>query len=192
MSGSCLHWEPWRIYLLCDECTMCAVVHKKSTGVFEKICFDMVEVCTTMNLGWDVDPKVDCVLPLVARCLITSVSLGNTRAQADMRCDYAMSAYPLTSLPGSVDRPKSRLGVGLTREREREQKSERESSTIPRSSSHLDLSSIDIRLTIMSTFGHLYRVHTYGESHCRSVGAIIDGVPPVSSHLIASRFPEER
>lgn len=31
----------------------------------------------------------------------------------------------------------------------------------------------------MSTFGKLYRVTTYGESHCKSVGAIIDGVPPV-------------
>ncbi|WOO78915.1 Chorismate synthase [Vanrija pseudolonga] len=30
----------------------------------------------------------------------------------------------------------------------------------------------------MSTFGKLYRVTTYGESHCKSVGAIIDGVPP--------------
>ncbi|GHJ85584.1 hypothetical protein NliqN6_1986 [Naganishia liquefaciens] len=30
----------------------------------------------------------------------------------------------------------------------------------------------------MSTFGHAYRVHTYGESHCKSVGAIIDGCPP--------------
>lgn len=31
----------------------------------------------------------------------------------------------------------------------------------------------------MSTFGSLYRVTTYGESHCASVGCIIDGVPPV-------------
>jgi len=30
----------------------------------------------------------------------------------------------------------------------------------------------------MSTFGEYFRVHTYGESHCRSVGCIIDGVPP--------------
>ncbi|KAK4684828.1 chorismate synthase, partial [Tremellales sp. Uapishka_1] len=30
----------------------------------------------------------------------------------------------------------------------------------------------------MSTFGTAYRVHTYGESHCKSVGCIIDGVPP--------------
>ncbi|KAK0506426.1 chorismate synthase [Armillaria luteobubalina] len=30
----------------------------------------------------------------------------------------------------------------------------------------------------MSTFGHLFRVTTYGESHCASVGAIIDGCPP--------------
>ncbi|KAI9476339.1 MAG: chorismate synthase [Benjaminiella poitrasii] len=30
----------------------------------------------------------------------------------------------------------------------------------------------------MSTFGKLFRVTTYGESHCKSVGAIIDGVPP--------------
>ncbi|KAG8830518.1 hypothetical protein FRC20_008334, partial [Serendipita sp. 405] len=30
----------------------------------------------------------------------------------------------------------------------------------------------------MSTFGRLFRVTTYGESHCASVGAIIDGCPP--------------
>lgn len=30
----------------------------------------------------------------------------------------------------------------------------------------------------MSTFGKLFRVTTYGESHCQSVGCIVDGVPP--------------
>ncbi|KAJ2448967.1 bifunctional chorismate synthase/riboflavin reductase [NAD(P)H] aro2, partial [Coemansia sp. RSA 2336] len=30
----------------------------------------------------------------------------------------------------------------------------------------------------MSTFGKEYRVTTYGESHCKSVGCIVDGVPP--------------
>ncbi|KAF8555904.1 chorismate synthase [Imleria badia] len=30
----------------------------------------------------------------------------------------------------------------------------------------------------MSTFGSIFRVTTYGESHCASVGAIIDGCPP--------------
>ncbi|EGN94104.1 hypothetical protein SERLA73DRAFT_188688 [Serpula lacrymans var. lacrymans S7.3] len=30
----------------------------------------------------------------------------------------------------------------------------------------------------MSTYGSLFRVTTYGESHCASVGAIIDGCPP--------------
>lgn len=30
----------------------------------------------------------------------------------------------------------------------------------------------------MSTFGQFFRVTTYGESHCRSVGCIVDGVPP--------------
>ncbi|KAJ2161524.1 bifunctional chorismate synthase/riboflavin reductase [NAD(P)H] aro2 [Coemansia sp. RSA 552] len=30
----------------------------------------------------------------------------------------------------------------------------------------------------MSTFGKEFRVTTYGESHCKSVGCIIDGVPP--------------
>lgn len=29
-----------------------------------------------------------------------------------------------------------------------------------------------------STFGTLYRVSTFGESHCRGVGAIVDGCPP--------------
>jgi chorismate synthase len=32
----------------------------------------------------------------------------------------------------------------------------------------------------MSTFGRAFRVTTYGESHCPSVGCIVDGVPPVS------------
>ncbi|EDO17840.1 hypothetical protein Kpol_1043p30 [Vanderwaltozyma polyspora DSM 70294] len=30
----------------------------------------------------------------------------------------------------------------------------------------------------MSTFGSVFRVTTYGESHCKSVGCIVDGVPP--------------
>ena len=30
----------------------------------------------------------------------------------------------------------------------------------------------------MSTFGNHFRVTTYGESHCASVGCIVDGVPP--------------
>jgi len=30
----------------------------------------------------------------------------------------------------------------------------------------------------MSTFGTLFRVTTYGESHCPAVGAIVDGCPP--------------
>ncbi|CCH42674.1 Chorismate synthase [Wickerhamomyces ciferrii] len=30
----------------------------------------------------------------------------------------------------------------------------------------------------MSTFGSFFRVTTYGESHCKSVGCIVDGVPP--------------
>ena len=33
----------------------------------------------------------------------------------------------------------------------------------------------------MSTFGTLFRVTTYGESHCASVGCIVDGCPPVRS-----------
>jgi len=39
----------------------------------------------------------------------------------------------------------------------------------------------------MSTFGTLFRVTTYGESHCASVGAIIDGCPPVSASVAVSR-----
>lgn len=33
-------------------------------------------------------------------------------------------------------------------------------------------------LNNMSSFGKIFRVTTYGESHCKGVGAIIDGVPP--------------
>jgi chorismate synthase len=29
-----------------------------------------------------------------------------------------------------------------------------------------------------NTFGHIFRVTTFGESHCRSVGAVVDGCPP--------------
>ena len=29
----------------------------------------------------------------------------------------------------------------------------------------------------MSTFGTLFKVTTFGESHCKGVGAIVDGVP---------------
>lgn len=30
----------------------------------------------------------------------------------------------------------------------------------------------------MSTFGNYYRVTTFGESHCKGVGCIVDGIPP--------------
>lgn len=30
----------------------------------------------------------------------------------------------------------------------------------------------------MSAFGRLFRVTTFGESHCAGVGCIVDGVPP--------------
>lgn len=33
-------------------------------------------------------------------------------------------------------------------------------------------------IIVMSTFGRYFRVTTYGESHCASVGCIVDGVPP--------------
>ena len=147
--------------------------------------------CTTMNLGWDVDPKVDCVLPLVARCLITRVSLGNTRARGHET--HVTMQCPLLPLRHSRQRRSPEISTrGWVDSREREQKSERK---VQKYLDHLRISTsrpTDIRLAIMSTFGHLYRVHTYGESHCRSVGAIIDGVPPVSSHLIASRFRAKR
>ena len=29
-----------------------------------------------------------------------------------------------------------------------------------------------------NTFGSVFRVTTFGESHCKGVGAIVDGVPP--------------
>ena len=29
-----------------------------------------------------------------------------------------------------------------------------------------------------STFGHLFRIHTFGESHGGGVGVVIDGCPP--------------
>ena len=30
----------------------------------------------------------------------------------------------------------------------------------------------------MSSFGTLFKVTTYGESHCKSVGCILEGCPP--------------
>jgi chorismate synthase len=30
----------------------------------------------------------------------------------------------------------------------------------------------------MSSFGTVFRVTTFGESHCKGVGCIVDGVPP--------------
>ena len=30
----------------------------------------------------------------------------------------------------------------------------------------------------MSNFGTLFRVTTFGESHCKAVGCVVDGVPP--------------
>lgn len=30
----------------------------------------------------------------------------------------------------------------------------------------------------MSTFGKFFRVTTFGESHCKAVGCVVDGVPP--------------
>lgn len=35
-----------------------------------------------------------------------------------------------------------------------------------------------VALAAMSTFGHFLRVTTYGESHCESVGCIVDNFPP--------------
>lgn len=42
----------------------------------------------------------------------------------------------------------------------------------------------------MSTFGSLFRVTTYGESHCKSVGCIVDGVPPGLSLTEADIQPQ--
>lgn len=42
----------------------------------------------------------------------------------------------------------------------------------------------------MSTFGSLFRVTTYGESHCASVGCIVDGCPPVRPKSHALPFPK--
>ncbi|KAH9949459.1 chorismate synthase [Amylocystis lapponica] len=47
----------------------------------------------------------------------------------------------------------------------------------------------------MSTFGKLFRVTTYGESHCASVGAIIDGCPPglpLDAHDVQTQLSRRR
>ena len=35
-------------------------------------------------------------------------------------------------------------------------------------------------LIVMSSFGTLFRISSWGESHCASVGVVVEGVPPVS------------
>lgn len=42
----------------------------------------------------------------------------------------------------------------------------------------------------MSTFGTLFKVTTYGESHCKSVGCIVEGVPPNMSLTEADIQPQ--
>ncbi|GME80555.1 unnamed protein product [Ambrosiozyma monospora] len=42
----------------------------------------------------------------------------------------------------------------------------------------------------MSTFGTIFKVTTYGESHCKSVGCIVDGVPPNMSLTEADIQPQ--
>lgn len=47
----------------------------------------------------------------------------------------------------------------------------------------------------MSTFGSHFRVTTYGESHCASVGCIVDGVPPgmaLAAHDIQTQLSRRR
>ncbi|KAI0229270.1 bifunctional chorismate synthase/riboflavin reductase [NAD(P)H] aro2 [Massospora cicadina] len=47
----------------------------------------------------------------------------------------------------------------------------------------------------MSTFGTLFRVTTYGESHCESVGCIVDGCPPglpLTNELIQPQLTRRR
>ena len=41
-----------------------------------------------------------------------------------------------------------------------------------------------------STFGTLFRVSTFGESHCKGVGAIVDGVPPAMALSEADLQPQ--
>lgn len=42
----------------------------------------------------------------------------------------------------------------------------------------------------MSTFGTLFKVTTFGESHCKGVGAIVDGVPPLMELTEADIQPQ--
>jgi chorismate synthase len=47
----------------------------------------------------------------------------------------------------------------------------------------------------MSTFGNSYKTSTFGESHCKSVGVIIDGVPPglaISENDIQTQLSRRR
>jgi chorismate synthase len=43
----------------------------------------------------------------------------------------------------------------------------------------------------MSTFGTMFKVMTFGESHCTGVGCIVEGVPPrmqITEEEIQVRF----
>lgn len=42
----------------------------------------------------------------------------------------------------------------------------------------------------MSTFGRLFRVSTFGESHCYSVGCVVEGVAP-RMHLTAADIQQQ-
>jgi len=43
---------------------------------------------------------------------------------------------------------------------------------------------------VMSAFGRLFRVTTFGESHCKGVGCIVEGVPPRMRLTVADIQPQ--
>jgi len=47
----------------------------------------------------------------------------------------------------------------------------------------------------MSSFGSAYKITTFGESHCKSVGVVIDGVPaglPLTDNVIQPQLSRRR
>ena len=55
---------------------------------------------------------------------------------------------------------------------------------------HFQESTILFQKRKMSSFGRGFRVHTFGESHCRGVGCVIDGCPPGLPLAVADIQPQ--
>jgi len=132
------------------------------------------------------------------RCLcLDEVTDANTEERERLdEISTAIQVQPcfcfLTSTRANIGSFKSFLIIHKKTQKERDLSAPSNSRTFKSDSSrnHQQQKSIEHRDTYqlppsttqtltMSTYGTLFRVTTFGESHCASVGAIIDGCPPV-------------